>query len=85
MESLFTNAPLDTTINIILKQIYENKEKNTNIQRKDKKDLILLCTKTVQLKFDNEIYKQTDGVAMGFPLDPVLAEILMVELEKFMV
>ena len=68
MESLFTNAPLDTTINIILKPIYENKEKNTNIQRKDKKDLI-----------------QTDGVAMGFPLDPVLAEILMVELEKFMV
>ena len=57
MESLFTNTPLDTTIKVILKRIYGDKEINTNIQRKDMKDLILLCTENVHWKFDNEIYK----------------------------
>lgn len=47
MESLFTNTPLDTTIKVILKRIYGDKEINTNIQRKDMKDLILLCTENV--------------------------------------
>ena len=49
------------------------------------KYLILLCTKNIHFTFDNEIYKQTDGVAMGSPLGSVLAGIIMVELEKFMV
>ena len=31
--------------------------------------------------FEDEIYQQTDGVAMGFSLGPVLAGIFMVELE----
>ena len=49
------------------------------------RDLILLCTKNVHFIFKNDIYKQTDGVAMGSPLGPVLAGIIMVELENYMV
>ena len=46
------------------------------------KDLLLLCTKNVHFSFNNDIYTQTDGVAMGSPLGPVLAGIFMVELER---
>ena len=84
-KSLFTNFPLDTAIDIILKHIYDKQGFKTNIQRKDMKDLILLCTRNVHFTFNDNICIQTDGVAMGSPLDPVLAGIMMVELESTMV
>ena len=46
------------------------------------KELLILCTKNVHFSYNDEIYKQTDGVAMGSPLGPVIAGIFMVELEK---
>ena len=39
------------------------------------------CKKTAFV-FDNEIYKQIDGVRMWSPLAPVLANIIMTELES---
>ena len=43
---LFTNVPLDTTIKIILKQIYNNEIK-TSISKKEIKALILVFKKGV--------------------------------------
>ena len=80
--SLFTNVTLDCTISIILKQIYDLRELETKISRKEMKDLLLLCTKNVHFSYDNKLYNQKDGVAMGSPLAPVIAGILMVDLEK---
>ena len=45
------------------------------------KQLLYLCTKHVHFKFNNEIYIQCDGVAMGSPLGPLLANIFMISLE----
>lgn len=39
----------------------------------------------MHFSFDNKIYKQTNGVAMGSPLGPVIANIFMVYLEEKMV
>ena len=39
----------------------------------------------MHFSFDNELFKQVDGVAMGSPLGPVLANIFMVELENQLV
>ena len=39
------------------------------------------CKKTA-FSFDNEIYEQIDGVSMGSPLAPVLANIIRNELES---
>ena len=39
------------------------------------------CMKTV-FSFNNIIYKQKDGASMGPSLGPVLANIIMMELEK---
>ena len=49
------------------------------------KELLHLCTKNVYFTFNGEIYIQIDGVAMGSPLGPVLANIFMVELEKIII
>ena len=45
------------------------------------KELLILCTKSVHFAFNNQTYIQVDGVAIGSPLGPVLANIFMVELE----
>ena len=46
------------------------------------RDLLLLCTENVHFTYNNDIYIQRDGVAMGLTLDPVLAVIFMVELKR---
>ena len=38
------------------------------------------CTKTA-FSFNNQLYEQVDGVSMGGSLGPLLANIIMVELE----
>ena len=53
--SLFANAPLDETIEIILRRVYIDKEINTNIPRKEVKELLHLCTKNVHFPFNGEI------------------------------
>ena len=47
--------------------------------------LLTLCTKNVHFILNNEIYVQNDGVAMDFPLGPILANVFMVELENTLV
>ena len=82
VKSLFTYVPLDFTINVILIRIYNENEIHTNIKRLEMKELLLLCTKNVHFTFNNDIYQQCDGVAMGSPLGPVIARIFMVVLER---
>ena len=82
VKSLFTNVPLDETIKIILNRIYEENEISTDITKSEMKELLNLCTKSVHFAFEGNIYVQNDGVAMGSPLGPILANIFMVELER---
>ena len=85
VKSLFTNVPLERTIEILLKRVYDDNEIYTSITRKEMKDMLILCTKNVHFTFNGEVYVQIDGVAMGSPLGPVLAGIFMVELERKLV
>ena len=82
VKSLFTNVPLDRTIDIILGRIYDHKELDTSITKSEMKEMLTLCTKNVHFTYNRKIFVQTDGVAMGSPLGPVLADIFMTELEK---
>ena len=74
--------PLDKTIEIILERVYEKKEITTTIPKREMKELLYVCTKNVHFSFSNEIYMQNDGEVMDSPLEPVLANIFMVELER---
>ena len=82
VKSLFSYVPLDFTINVILRRIYNENEIHTNIKRSEMKELLLLCTNNAHFTFNDDIYQQCDGVAMGSPLGPVIAGIIMVELER---
>ena len=48
--SLFTNMPLEDTINIILRRIYEKKEIVTDIAKFKLRKLLYLCSKNVHFK-----------------------------------
>ena len=82
MESLFTNVPLQRTINIILDRVYNNKLIATQLKKRTLKKLIKnTCSKTV-FSANNKLYQQIDGVSMGSSLAPLLANIIMTEMEK---
>ena len=63
--SLFTNVPIDATIDIIIRRIYEFKEIDTRITKNEMRELMLLCTKNVHFTFNGQTFTQVDGVAMG--------------------
>ena len=64
---------------------YENHEISTSITRNEMREILLLCTKNVHFTFRDVVYLQTDGVAMGSPLQPVLAGIFMFHSERSLV
>ena len=70
--SLFTNIPLQETIDIAINLT------NLNITRKELKKLFLFATSQTHFTFNSKFYNQIDGVTMGSPLAPVLANIFMV-------
>ena len=60
VESLFTNVPLDKTIDVIFKKVYNESKIQTNIPKIVLKELLYLCTKQLHLTFNNNIYIQYD-------------------------
>ena len=58
---------------------------DTTIPQKETKKLLYLCTKHVHFSYGGRIYIQVDGVAIGSPLGPVLANISMTELDIAMI
>ena len=81
MKALFTNVPLEKTINVILDRVYNKKVISMGLKKSTLKKLIKdTCSKTAFLG-NNKIYEQIDGVSMGSSLAPVLANIIMTELE----
>ena len=72
--SLFTNVQLDETIQICLTKLYSLPDPPT-LPRTVLKDLLEFATKKSHFIFDGKYYDQIDGVAMGSPLGPVLANI----------
>ena len=54
-KSLFPNVPLEYTIDLILKIIYDNRELSTNITRSEMKEMLTLCMKNVHFTFKDGI------------------------------
>ena len=76
---------MDFTIELILDKVFKEKLVKTKLSRKQMKNLLEICTKEMHFSFKDVLYRQINGVAMGSPLGPVLANIFMVELEKTLV
>ena len=52
-----------------------------NLTRTDLVDLLHVATKGQLFQFDGALYEKTDGVAMGSPLGPLLANVFMCSIE----
>lgn len=93
VKSLFTNVPLTYTINLILDRLHptciinkcqhrpRTRQCKACRHREDFNILLRAATSDVQFIFDGKIYVQHNGVAMGAPLAPIIADIFMTHLE----
>jgi len=79
VKSLFTMIPLDETIDLCVKQFKEFYGGGDAILFEQ---LLRFSVKDVNFLFDDHWYQQIDGVSMGSPLAPTMANIFMINLEK---
>ena len=82
-ESLFTNVPVDETINIIIEKVYHSNMTPLPFTENTLKDLLQACTKEAPfISHKGDLYRQTDGVAMGSPLGVLFANMYMASVEE---
>ena len=82
VDSLFTNIPLDETINICTESIFNESDTVEDLNKSEFKELLSLSTKESYFIFNGLLYIQIDGVAMGSPLGPTLANAFLCFYEK---
>ena len=84
--SLFTNVPLKETIEMIAKKAFVNNWSNEthklSITQPDLIQLLEVATKNQLFQFNGKLYEQTDGVAMGSPLGPLMANAFLCSIEE---
>lgn len=81
--SLFTNIPLQETIKICLDSLYRDPNICPPPQPEELlRKMLMKATTEVEFSFDGIMYRQVDGVAMGSPLGPVLANIFVGQCES---
>ena len=73
VDSLFTNIPLEETINICTNLLYSNQGVMEGINKSEFKNLLLLATQESHFIFNDVLCKQKDSVVMGSPLGPTMA------------
>ncbi|XP_047987689.1 uncharacterized protein LOC125227418, partial [Leguminivora glycinivorella] len=76
VQSLFTNLPVKDCIEIVKKRLREQ-----NMSENYAK-LLEHCLTSGYLLWNGEFYLQVDGVAMGSPVSPVVADIFMEDFEE---
>ena len=64
-----------------IKVIKKDVTRKTSSSRNNLRKLILYSSKENHFIFDNKYFDQTDGVSMGSPLGPILANIFMCNFE----
>ena len=77
ISSLFTNVPLVETIEICSDALYNDDSMAPSFPHNIFVELMQLATSSVEFSFNNNMHRQIDGVAMGSPLGPGLANIFV--------
>ncbi len=75
VESLYTNIPLNETIELAVDLMWEKID--LGITKPQLRKLFVFATKQSHFAFNNSLYDQVDGVAMGSPLAPALANLFL--------
>jgi len=83
VESLYTNVPVEEAIEVTLNYMYKPKKViDVPFNRDQMRTLLNLSIRDAPFRFQNKIFKQTDGVAMGNPLAPIIADLWMQKIEE---
>ena len=86
VSSLFTNEPLEETLQLLADKAFINNWFNEtyhlNLNKLDLVDLLRAATKDQLFTFNGQLYEQTDGVAMGYPFGPLLTNAFMCSIEE---
>ena len=77
--SLFTKVPTDEALTVVRDKLaaYPLLEERTCIPRDNLMEMLIFCAETTYFRMGSDIYRQEEGVAMGSPLSPELANIYM--------
>ena len=78
--SLFTNTPVELVIRS-LERRWTNIETNTSLSKTEFIKAVNLVLNSTFFTFNNVVYKQTFGVPMGSPLSPIVADLVLQDLE----
>jgi len=79
--SLFTNIPTDCAIKSLTNR-WNFISTSCNIPKDEFLDAVRFVLESTFFSFDNQIYKQNYGTPMGSPLSPIIADIVMQDLER---
>ena len=82
VESFYTNVPVKEAIEIALDLVYKSKKSDTLLSRQQIKQFLQLAVCDIPFRFMDKLYVQQDGVAMGNPLAPILADLFMIKMEE---
>ena len=77
---------MDEAIEILAQKAFKddwfNKEYDLNIAKTDLIELLEVATKNQLFQFEENLYEEVDGVAMGSPLGPLMANTVMCNIEE---
>ena len=82
--SLFTKVPTDKTLAVVRDKLVADPllEERTCIPIYNLMEMLTFCVETIYFEMGSDIYRQEEGLAMGSPLSPVLANLYMEYFEE---
>ena len=87
--SIFTNVPGDETIQILADKALDSRmvqlEYNLKLEKFELVELLKLAVEHQLFQIDGKLYEQADGVAMGSPLGPLMANAFMCSIAEKLV
>ena len=83
IESFFTNIPFQETVDLCVKNFFKDRTHVDNLSKGSFRELRTRTMSELLILFNQEFYKQHDGVAVGSPLGSTLANFFLCYHEKF--
>ena len=84
--ALFADVRLSETINILVDKAFTdnwfNQAFDLNVEKEEFAQLLEVATTNQLFRIDGHSYEQTDGVEMGSPLGPLMANVFMYHVEE---
>ena len=82
VDNLYTNVPVNEIIKITLDMLFETSNPSPIPFTQTQLKLLQMAVYNLPFRFPDKIYIHTDGVAIRSPLQPILADIFMSNLEQ---